>query len=119
MSGFPGFIFDENGVCVDGSHPNLPHDRSVLARYRHVAHIKKDEAASAVTIWLLSDDATYEAMPLAIAFDATRKLIAGQGIVLLSHFREPLADVQRGLVNALLVATAVIRFRKGETDGAA
>ena len=61
MSSFPGAMFADNGVSLDPAIPNLTRDK--LAEYPHRFLVARERLAPIARAWLLSDDATFAAIP--------------------------------------------------------
>ena len=98
-AGFPGAMFNAEGVSLDATLPDLTEGK--LDEYPHRSMVARDGAAPVVQIWLLSDDATFASVHPVIVVEAIKLVLAGKAIVILGRWVEPAADVRDGLLDAL------------------
>jgi len=99
MSGFPGSMFNAEGVSLDATIPDLTQDK--LDEYPHRSMVARDGGAPIARVWLLADDATFAAVNPVIATEAVELVLAGKAIVILGRRLEPAVDVRDGLLDAL------------------
>jgi hypothetical protein len=99
MSGFPGSMFNAEGVSLDATIPDLTQDK--LDEYPHRSMVARDGAAPVARVWLLADDATFAAVNPVIATEAIELVMAGRAIVILGRRLEPAVDVRDGLLDML------------------
>ncbi len=99
MSGFPGFMFNADGVSLDASVPDLVQD--ALAFLPHRSMVTRDRLAPIARAWVLRDDATFAAIPMVLRREAVDLVLAGHAILILAERPEPAADVRDGLLGAL------------------
>lgn len=106
---FPGRIYDPEGVSLSPDVPDLTQD--VIDAYPHRSMVSGvdfdpdddgDLNPSVVgQVWVLSDDAEYEAVPLAVRVDALALMAAGKGILLVARHPDPGIAVRDGLLDAM------------------
>ncbi len=99
MSGFPGRVFDGEGVAMDGLPSNLTQARIDACDGRSM--IVAVGLAPVAQVWLLDDGATWSAVPQFIREEAVRLVEGGRSIVLLARRREAEVDVRDGLLGIL------------------
>lgn len=99
MSSFPGAIFEDKGVSLDPAIPNLTRDN--LAEYPHRFLVARERLAPIARAWLLSDDATFAAIPAVIVAEAIETIMAGKAIVILARQLESAVSVRNGILDAL------------------
>ncbi|MGI4939700.1 MAG: hypothetical protein ACRYHQ_03870 [Janthinobacterium lividum] len=98
-TGFPGAMFNAEGVSLDTTIPDLTEGK--LDEYPHRSMVARDGAAPVAQVWLLSDDATFASVHPVIVAQAIKLVLAGRAIVILGRRVEPAADVRDGLLDAL------------------
>lgn len=99
MSGFPGFMFNADGIGLDASVPDLAADMLALLPCRSM--VTHDCLAPIARAWVLRDDATFAAIPAVLRAEAVSLVLAGRAILILAGRPEPAADVRDGLLGAL------------------
>ena len=99
MSGFPGAIFNAEGVSLDATIPDLTEEE--LGEYPHRSMVARDGAAPIARVWLLSENATFAAVDPMIVAEAIKLVLDGKAIVILARRLEPAVDVRDGLLDAL------------------
>ena len=99
MISFPGAIFNAEGVSLDVTIPDLTEEK--LDGYPHRTMVTREGTAPVGQVWLLSDDATFAAIPQGIVLEAMQMVLTGMGIVILGRRLEPAVDVRDGLLDAL------------------
>jgi len=99
MSGFPGAMFNAEGISLDATIPDLT--EGTLIEYPHRSMVAQGGAAPIARVWLLADDATFAAVNPVIATEAIELVLAGKAIVILGRRLEPAVDVRDGLLDAL------------------
>ena len=98
-AGFPGAVFNAEGVSFDATIPDLTEGK--LDEYPHRSMVARDGAAPVAQVWLLSDDAAFTAVHPVIVAEAIKLVLAGKAIVIVGRRVEPAADVRDGLLDAL------------------
>lgn len=99
MSSFPGCMFGPDGISLDASVPDLAEDTLALLPCRSM--VTRDGLAPIARAWVLRDDATFLAIPVALRAEAVNLVLAGHAILILARRPEPAADVRDGLIGAL------------------
>ncbi len=99
MSGFPGAMFNAEGISLDATIPDLT--EGALIEYPHRSMVAQDGIAPVGQVWLLADDATFAAVHPMILAEAVELVLDGKGIVILGRRLEPAVDVRDGLLDAL------------------
>ena len=99
MTGFPGFIYDGDGISLNPTIPDLLQEQ--LDGYPYRSMVMDRLLAPVARIWLLANDATPDAIPRVLMIEAVMLVLAGESIVILAQLPEPEVDVRDGLLNAL------------------
>ena len=107
MSGFPGAMFNAEGVSLDATIPDLTPEK--LDEYPHRSMVARDGLAPVARVWLLSDDAEFAAIHPVILAEAAKLVLSGKAVVILARRLEPAVDVRDGLLDALDVTGAKFR----------
>ena len=98
-AGFPGAMFNVEGVSLDATIPDLTEEN--LDEYPHRSMVARDGAAPVARVWLLSDDAEFAAVHPIILAEAIKLVLSGKAVVILARRLEPAVDVRDGLLDAL------------------
>ena len=104
MTTFPGSIYDGQGTSLDPTIPDLVQDQ--LDAYPHRSVVTDRNRAPIARVWLLTNDATPDAIPPVLMIEAVKLVLAGKGVLILAQRREPKVDVREGLLQALDLFTA-------------
>ncbi len=101
---FPGAIYNGRGKSLDPTVPDLAQEQIDACPNRSL--VTDRDAAPIVRIWLLTNDATPDAIPPVLMIEAVRLVLAGKGVLILAQRPEPEVDVRTGLLHALDLFTA-------------
>ena len=104
MTTFPGFVYDGQGKSLDPTVPDLTRDQIDACSYRSL--VSDRNTAPIARVWLLTNDATPDAIPPILMTEAVKLVLAGKGVLILAQRPEPEVDVRTGLLNALDLFTA-------------
>lgn len=96
MSGFPGRIYDGEGIAMDGRPGDLT--QAEMDACEHRVMIATRGLAPVGRIWLLRDTAKFDAVPPEIWEAAVSAIERGHGLLLLARLGAPLADIQGELL---------------------
>ena len=112
MSIFPGHIFDGEGRPLDDRASDLTQDELDSSAYRVAVQartdaLSRDGLSPVALIWLLTDDATFTAIPPAIVAVTTETVLTGQSVLILAKRPEVGAEIRDGLLEALEPARAL------------
>ena len=99
MSSFPGSIYDGKGASLDPTMPDLT--RGQIDACPHSSMVTRRAYAPIARVWLLTNDATPDAIPPVLMIEAVRLVLAGKGVLILAQRPEPEVDVREGLLQAL------------------
>ena len=104
MTSFPGSIYDGRGASLDPTVPDLVQEQIDACPHRSL--VTDRDAAPIVRVWLLTNDATPDAIPPVLMIEAVKLVLAGKGVLILAQRPEPEVDVRTGLLQALGLFTA-------------
>ena len=99
MIGFPGRIFSDGLIPLDGGPADLTPE--VVRDYPHRSMVSWQGTDLVGQVWLLNDDAAFSAIPASFVSAAKRLVSIGRSVLILSRRPEPGADVRDGLLTAL------------------
>ena len=104
MTTFPGFIFNGQGQSLDPTVPDLAQQQIDACPHRSL--VTDRDLAPIVRVWLLTNDATPDAIPPVLMIEAVKLVLAGKGVLILAQRPEPEVDMRTGLLQALDLFTA-------------
>ena len=104
MTAFPGAIYDGQGASLDPTIPDLVQEQ--LDTYPHRSLVTDRNRAPIVHVWLLTNDATPDAIPPVLMIEAVKLVLAGKCVLILAQRPEPEVDVREGLLQAPDLFTA-------------
>ena len=96
-------MFNAEGASLDPAIPDLTEEKRI--EYPHRSMVARDGAAPVVQVWLLTDDATPDAIPPVLMIEAVKLVLAGKGVLILAQRPELEVDVRTGLLQALALFT--------------
>ena len=112
MNGFPGRIFDDNGVSTYGRRSVLTPEQVDACQHRSMVRIAPElrplcDAPSVIEVWLMDDDAAFVSIPPQVVWRAVMNMkLSGRGILILARLPEIGATITSGLLDALELAQA-------------
>lgn len=110
--GFPGCIYDGEGVCLEGRVPDLT--QADLDQHPHKATITATGLAPVTQLWLPHESATFEAIHPEIRERAAWAVLHGIGIMLACKIAAPIDSVRSGLLGLLEATSATALLDRSE-----